>query len=130
MIWILPLSISILKTVILITKKKRLRKYYGAWNRAENSAGLEWFLKNVYPKLPASADFQFAVIGGGMDERLKSKISVCKNFKILGFVENPVVEIAKCQALVALLFKGAGVKSKSHRRSFFWNSRNRNGSCF
>lgn len=86
--------------------------FYGAWNRAENSAGLEWFLKNVYPKLPDTADFQFVVIGGGMTERLKSKISAYTNFKILGFVENPVVEIAKCQALVAPLFKGAGVKVK------------------
>lgn len=86
--------------------------FYGAWNRAENSAGLEWFLENVYPKFLASADFQFVVIGGGMTERLKSKILAYKNFKILGFVENPVVEIAKCQALVAPLFKGAGVKVK------------------
>lgn len=86
--------------------------FYGAWNRAENSTGLEWFLENVYPKLPASADFQFVVIGGGMSERLKLKISAYKNFKILGFVENPVMEIAKCQALVAPLFKGAGVKVK------------------
>lgn len=84
--------------------------FYGAWNRAENSDGLEWFLENVYTNL--SADFQFAVIGGGMAERLKSKISAYKNFKILGFVENPVMEIAKCQALVAPLFKGAGVKVK------------------
>lgn len=86
--------------------------FYGAWNRTENSAGLEWFLENVYPKFPASADFQFVVIGGGMDERLKSKFSAYKNFKILGFVENPVMEIAKCQALVVPLFKGAGVKVK------------------
>lgn len=84
--------------------------FYGAWNRAENSTGLEWFLENVYPNL--LLDFQFVVIGGGMTERLKSKISAYKNFKILGFVENPVVEIAKCQALVAPLFKGAGVKVK------------------
>ena len=86
--------------------------FYGAWNRTENSTGFEWFLENVYPKLLDSADFQFVVIGGGMTERLKSKISAYKNFKILGFVENPVVEIAKCQALVAPLFKGAGVKVK------------------
>lgn len=86
--------------------------FYGAWNRTENSAGLEWFLENVCPKLSASNDFQFVVVGGGITESLKSKISAYKNFKILGFVEAPVVEIAKCQALVAPLFKGAGVKVK------------------
>ena len=84
--------------------------FYGAWNRVENSAGLEWFIQKVYPLV--SKDVQFVVIGGGMDERLKTELSILENFKILGFVENPVVEIAKCQALIAPLFKGAGVKVK------------------
>lgn len=48
----------------------------------------------------------------GIDVKLKSKVSTCKNIKIAGFVENPVAEIAKCQALVAPLHKGAGVKVK------------------
>lgn len=84
--------------------------FYGAWNRSENSECLEWFIENVYPKL--SDDFDFVIIGGGMDEKLKSKISAFQNIKVLGFVENPVAEIAKCQALIAPLRKGAGVKVK------------------
>lgn len=93
-----------------ITIKKNTFCFYGAWNRSENSECLEWFLEEVLPKL--SGDFTFEIIGGGMDEKLKSKIGGHKNFKILGFVENPVAEIAKCQALIAPLFKGAGVKVK------------------
>lgn len=84
--------------------------FYGAWNRKENSECLEWFLKNVYPKL--SADFEFVVIGGGISDSLKEKIHLYKNFSYLGFVDDPVKEIAKCQALITPLHKGAGVKVK------------------
>lgn len=93
-----------------IIVQENLFCFYGAWNRAENSECLEWFLENVYPKL--SDKLNFVIIGGGIDEKLKSKISSYHNIKILGFVENPVSEIAKCQALIAPLHKGAGVKVK------------------
>lgn len=84
--------------------------FYGAWNRSENFECLEWFLKNVYPALYQKINF--LIIGGGIDGRLKSKLSTYKNIKIVGFVENPVSEIAKLQALIAPLHKGAGVKVK------------------
>lgn len=84
--------------------------FYGAWNRVENSECLEWFLKNVYPKL--SEEMEFVIIGGGMQETLQIKLKSYKNFSYLGFVEDPVMEIAKCQALIAPLHKGAGVKVK------------------
>lgn len=67
--------------------------FYGAWNRSENFECLEWFLKNVYPALYQKINF--LIIGGGIDGRLKSKLSTYKNIKIVGFVENPVSEIAK-----------------------------------
>lgn len=93
-----------------IRVQENLFCFYGAWNRSENSECLEWFLENIYPKL--SDELNFVIIGGGMDEKLKSKISTFQNIKVLGFVENPVSEIAKCQALIAPLHKGAGVKVK------------------
>lgn len=84
--------------------------FYGAWNRAENTECLEWFLKKVCPKLKVK--FDFVVIGGGMPKLLQTKLELYKNFSYLGFVDNPVKEIAKCQALIAPLHKGAGVKVK------------------
>ena len=84
--------------------------FYGAWNRTENSECLEWFLKNVSKKVNPS--LKFVVIGGGMSENLQKKLENYKNFSYLGFVENPIVEVAKCQALIAPLSKGAGVKVK------------------
>lgn len=84
--------------------------FYGAWNRVENTESLEWFLKNVYPKV--TTDINYVVIGGGLSESLQEKLRSYKNFSYLGFVDNPVIEIAKCQALIAPLHKGAGVKVK------------------
>ena len=84
--------------------------FYGAWNREENTEALEWFISHVYPKL--SCDAHFIVIGGGMSGALLNKISTYKNFSCLGFVDDPVEEIACCQALIAPLHKGAGVKVK------------------
>ena len=84
--------------------------FYGAWNREENCECLKWFLKNVYPKL--SDDFEFVVIGGGMSDSLQEKLHLYHNFSYLGFVDDPIKEIAHCQALIAPLHKGAGVKVK------------------
>lgn len=84
--------------------------FYGAWNRTENTECLEWFLKYVYPKLTIKSDF--VVIGGGMPDFLQKKLKLYNSFSYLGFVDDPVKEIAKCQALIAPLHKGAGVKVK------------------
>lgn len=93
-----------------ISVKKNTLCFYGAWNRTENTECLEWFFSEVYPNV--RGDIEYAIIGGGMNNSLKRRLSSCKNIKILGFVENPVTEIAKCQALIAPLRKGAGVKVK------------------
>ena len=84
--------------------------FYGAWNRMENVECLIWFIKYVYPKL--KADLQFIIIGGGLSESLKLKLSEYNNMTYYGYVDNPLIEISKCQALIAPLHKGAGVKVK------------------
>lgn len=85
--------------------------FYGAWNRKENLDSLKWFLKDVYPYLPKN--YVFKIIGGGLDnkiiEELKKKFD---NIIYLGYVADPLLEIAKCQALISPLFSGAGVKVK------------------
>ena len=84
--------------------------FYGAWNRKENYEALLWFIKNVLPKV--SRELQFKVIGGGMNEKVQKKISLMNNFEYMGFIDNPISEIANCQALIAPLLHGAGVKVK------------------
>lgn len=83
--------------------------FYGAWNRKENYETLEWFIKNVKPLL--KRQYNFKVIGGGMNEETKNLLQD-NCFEVLGFVDNPVLEVSKCQALIAPLMHGAGVKVK------------------
>lgn len=84
--------------------------FYGAWNRKENTECLKWFIDNVYPFIPTQ--IKFKIIGSGINEALKTQLLKLNNIEILGFVEEPVKEIARTQALIAPLHKGAGVKVK------------------
>lgn len=84
--------------------------FFGSWSRTENSEGLDWFIDNVLYLIPESISFK--VIGGGLSEKIKSKINSIKNIEYLGFVENPYQIIADAKAEIAPLFKGAGVKVK------------------
>jgi glycosyltransferase involved in cell wall biosynthesis len=83
--------------------------FFGAWNRAENSDGLKWFVQKVAPLCP---DQRFVIIGGSMPEELKTLIQHTANMQYDGFVENPYPRIARAKALVAPVFSGAGVKVK------------------
>jgi glycosyltransferase involved in cell wall biosynthesis len=83
--------------------------FFAAWNRPENHEGLSWFVKEVLPFIPVA---RFLVIGANMPEALQRQIKVVANVEYLGFVENPYHIIANARALVAPLFRGAGVKVK------------------
>jgi glycosyltransferase involved in cell wall biosynthesis len=84
--------------------------FYGSWNRYENSEAIDWFIDNVYSKV--TVPIKYLVIGGGMSDELKEKLSKYINFSLTGFVDDPVKVIASCQALIAPLHYGAGVKVK------------------
>lgn len=93
----------------LIVNKKTFC-FYGAWNREENIESLQWFINNVLPL--CNANVKYKIIGGGMSNLIKSEIQKYPCFEILGFVDNPIHEIALCEGLIAPLHKGAGVKVK------------------
>lgn len=80
---------------------------YGSWNRKENSDGLLWFIKNVLPFLEES--IKIIIIGGGIESITLPNDS---RIKPTGFVDKPTEIIETCQALIAPLFSGAGVKVK------------------
>ena len=80
---------------------------FGAWNRPENYEGLIWLCENVLPH----CDIKCIVIGGGMSEEVKLRITSDK-VGYLGFVEDPYPIIAKSACLLAPIFQGAGVKVK------------------
>jgi len=83
---------------------------YAAWNRPENLSGLEWFIENVIPSIKENVHIK--IIGGGMPELLRQRLLEIESIEILGFVQNPYPCIANAKALIAPLFKGAGVKVK------------------
>lgn len=89
---------------------KRTFCLYGAWNRQENIEALTFFVNKILPKL--DEDILIEILGGEMRKREQKLISMYKNIKYLGFVDNPVLEMAKNQALIAPLHWGAGVKVK------------------
>ena len=84
--------------------------FYGAWNRSENLCALKEFLKAAREKLPR--EIVIKIIGGGLPKKEIARLCKWNNVFYLGFIENPIAEIAKCQALIAPLKKGAGVKVK------------------
>ena len=84
--------------------------FYGAWHREENTEGLIWFIKEVLPIL--SIKINFYIIGSGINDNLKKKLNNFKNFKIIGYQDDPYIIIAKSKGLIAPLFRGAGVKAK------------------
>ncbi len=83
--------------------------FYGVWSRKENLSGLLWFVDNVLPYLKSR--LHFFLIGSGLEKKMAERLAG-KGFEVLGFVEDPIKIIARTQALIAPLFKGAGVKVK------------------
>lgn len=85
--------------------------FYGAWYREENSAGLLWFIEQVLPWIPQGS--RFIVIGSGVPPTIHNAARIfAERIDFVGFVDNPYHLIASCQALIAPLFHGAGVKVK------------------
>ncbi len=85
--------------------------FYGAWNRKENLEGLLWFLQKVLPNL--SSGIKIKILGGGLKHKETIElINQSSQVEYLGFVDNPYPIIAEARALIAPLFKGAGVKVK------------------
>lgn len=83
--------------------------FFGAWNRPENKEGLIWFMNNVLPFVDATIKFE--IIGPGLDDIVMQKYKDY-NIEYVGFIENPYIKIAESLALIAPVFKGAGVKVK------------------
>jgi len=87
--------------------------FIGLWTRKENLDGLIWFMENVYHHIANKSKIQFLIVGDGLDETIKKRyIDLHNNMSYLGFIENPLDIIYKSSAVIAPLFRGAGVKIK------------------
>lgn len=84
--------------------------FFGGWGRPDNSEALTWFLDNVAERV--KGQFHYKIIGGGMPDVLKKRLSSNMDFEYLGFVDDPYPIIANAKAEIAPLHFGAGVKVK------------------
>lgn len=93
-----------------VVEQKNQYVFYGYWKRPENIDGLIWFIENCIPLL--KSEYNFLVIGGGLDYGLVEKYLKPNKIKYLGFVDNPISIIMQSSAVIVPLFQGAGIKVK------------------
>lgn len=86
--------------------------FFGYWARPENTKGLIWFIKNVFPKLKGDIKMKLVVMGGGLNQYYKNKFLDKNGIKYLGFVEDCYSVLREAKCVIVPLFQGAGVKIK------------------
>lgn len=87
--------------------------FVGGFNHRPNRDAVEWFLKEIFPKIvKAVPDIKFNIVGSNMPEEIKALAS--DNVVIHGFISDEKLrELYKtCRVTVAPLRYGAGVKGK------------------
>lgn len=85
---------------------------FGLWSRKENLDGLTWLVKNVIPQLNSEIVSSIKIMGGGLSPEYQHQHLDPLHIEYLGFVDNQYAEIYKVKAMIAPVFKGAGVKVK------------------
>lgn len=86
--------------------------FIGALDWAPNLEGLEWFIKNVWPKLAAKGvqgDLKFYIAGRNAD---KVKLPEMKNIVIVGEVENAYDFMNSKGLMIVPLLSGSGIRVK------------------
>ncbi|TAL61265.1 MAG: glycosyltransferase [Bacteroidetes bacterium] len=90
--------------------------FIGALDWAPNVEGLEWFLKNVWPKLAvlplakgAQGDLKFYVAGRNAD---KARLPELKNVIVVGEVENACDFMNSKGLMIVPLLSGSGIRVK------------------
>lgn len=84
--------------------------FYGLWSRKENLEGLLWFFNHVIPILKNKHNF--IVLGGGIKKSIYKRFFLPNDIQYFGFVSDPLIYLYRCNALLAPIFHGAGVKIK------------------
>lgn len=92
------------------TKIEKRIVFFGKWKRPDNFDGLKWFFDYVYEHIDKS--IELCIVGKWLPDDFQKKISLYRNVKYLGFVDNPYALIANSIATISPLFSGAGVKVK------------------
>lgn len=72
-----------------------------------NLAGIEWFVKNVVPRI----DMKICIVGKGF-ESVKEELQVAGRVEVIGEVESLADWYRKSQFVIAPIFDGSGMKTK------------------
>lgn len=92
-----------------IKNNKKPRALFVGSNFFANVDGIKWFIDNVLPKV----EIDLIIVGSGMDN-LKDELENKSNkIKVLGFVDDIALEYAKADFVIAPIFKGSGMKTKT-----------------
>lgn len=83
--------------------------FFGYMKRNENKGAARWFIDNVMP-LIEDLDCRFVIIGGGIDDEIKSWES--DRIIVTGYVDSTDCYFSKSMCFVSPLILGAGIKVK------------------
>ena len=83
-----------------------------------NVEGIKWFIDNVAPYI----NIDVHIVGGCCNNPLLKKISIPKNVKILGYVDNLEYEYLEAVGVIAPIFKGSGMKTKTIEAMSYYKS--------
>jgi len=88
--------------------------FTGALSRADNSEGVLWFLRHVWPRVRQELpDARFVIAGAGAPERLAAAARHADGVELTGYVESFDPYYARASIVVVPIFTGAGVKFKT-----------------
>lgn len=74
-----------------------------------NVEGIKWFIENVAPNVNAN----FRIVGGCCNNPELKSISIPENVKLVGYVEDIDKEYIDAAGVIAPIFKGSGMKTKT-----------------
>lgn len=74
-----------------------------------NVEGVKWFVQNVAPKV----NVKFRIVGSCCDNLELKKLTLPDNVQMVGYVSNLDEEYLKASGVIAPIFKGSGMKTKT-----------------
>lgn len=93
----------------VVKNNKKSRALFVGSNFFANVDGIKWFIDNVLPEV----DIELIIVGSGMDSLKNELENRNDKVKVLGFVEDIGLEYAKADFVIAPIFKGSGMKTKT-----------------
>lgn len=85
----------------------------GSYYHRPNAEGLDWFIRQVWPRVHAEApDTEFRVLGPGLSSNQAETYGRLPGVRVLGSVPSVVPHYRECAFTVAPIWTGAGINIK------------------